>query len=141
MLFRSDNDPYAATAFRDIAIAIDYARQKCAAKRIVLMGLCSGAYYAFQAAVQLSSAAIVESILINPRTYFWTDGMVLGDTGLSRANSLHYYLNTIKDPGKWRRLLSGRSNEGLIGGVKMFAQRMFPATRSASNAKIGRAHV
>ena len=44
------NDPYPATAFRDIDLALQCLRSQFGTERVVLMGLCSGAYAAFQAA-------------------------------------------------------------------------------------------
>ena len=126
-----ENDPYLSTAFRDITITLHYAQQVCGAQRVALLGLCSGAYYAFQSAVQIADPALVESILINPRTYFWRAGMTLGDTNDARMNAMHYYLNAITDPRKWLRLLGGGSDAGVLGGLKLFVQRM----RASSGVK------
>jgi hypothetical protein len=41
------------------------------------MGLCSGAHTAFHAALDLDRSPIVESILINPLTFYYTPGMSL----------------------------------------------------------------
>src|SRR5207248_561102 len=42
-----ENDPYPATAFRDVGLTLKHLRTELGARRVVLMGLCSGAYAAF----------------------------------------------------------------------------------------------
>ena len=39
------------------------------------MGMCSGAYMAFHSAAQLGNPIVVESVLINPLTFYWKEGM------------------------------------------------------------------
>src|SRR5262249_32294049 len=65
-----ENDPYPATAFRDIDLTLRHLRTRLGVRRVVLMGLCSGAYAAFQSAAQLSSPVLVESVLMNPLTFY-----------------------------------------------------------------------
>ena len=72
-----ENDSYTRTMFRDIQITLRHAQTEWGVRRCVLMGLCSGAYAAFQSAAQLTDPALIESILINPLTFFWRDGMSL----------------------------------------------------------------
>ena len=128
-----ENDPYTVTAFRDVDIALKFAQQQCGAERVVLMGLCSGAYAAFQSAAQLANPVLVESVLINPLTYFWKDGMSLDHTQNGRLNAMHYYLNAVLDPKKWLRLLSGNSQLGIIGGVKMLVRRLLALSHVRTN--------
>ena len=42
-----ENDPYPATAFRDIAGTLNHLQSQLGVRKVVLMGLCSGAYAAF----------------------------------------------------------------------------------------------
>ena len=72
-----ENDSYAETVFRDIELALQVLRNRWGSRRFVLMGLCSGAYAAFQSAAQFTDPELVECVLINPLTFFWRDGMSL----------------------------------------------------------------
>lgn len=130
----AENDPYPATAFRDIGLAWRRARERYGAQRLVLAGLCSGAYAAFQYAAQCQDATLVESILINPLTFFWQDGMTLESPSPSRWDPWLHYLNAAMQPAKWKRLLSGSSRLGVTGTLKAFVQRVGFFQRSRSSA-------
>ena len=117
-----ENDPYPATAFRDIELTLRYLRTQLGVERVVLLGLCSGAYAGFQAAAQLSNPMLVESVLINPLTFFWREGMSLEVSPADPLKSFRECLNSAWQPGKWLKLLSGRSQIGLAKGIKMAAE-------------------
>ncbi len=121
-----ENDTYAATAFRDIAIACDYLQSLQSGRPIVLMGLCSGAYAAFQSAAQLPHPALVESILINPLTFFWREGMSIQSSPDEHLHALNYYRNILFDLDNWRKLFSGKTNAGISGALRRFIRRMVP---------------
>jgi pimeloyl-ACP methyl ester carboxylesterase len=72
-----DNHPYPTTMFRDILLALNALQRQYEVSRCVALGLCSGAYAAFQSAAQLDHPLLVESVLINPLTFYWKDGMPL----------------------------------------------------------------
>ncbi len=118
------NNPYPSTAFRDIDLTLRQVQQKFGATRIMLMGLCSGAYAAFQSAVQIPNPALVESILINPLTYFWKDGMTLDDSPTKHLRSFNYYKTVVLDPRKWVKLFSGNSKIGIGGAMTLLARRL-----------------
>ena len=128
---RVENDTYPATAFRDVALACDYLTKLQPQRRIILMGLCSGAYAAFQSAAQLPHPALVESIMLNPLTFFWKEGMTLADAPTQRLQAWHYYRSIVFDPQSWRRLLSGKTNMGFTGALRRFAQVFMPRTDSS----------
>jgi pimeloyl-ACP methyl ester carboxylesterase len=68
----------------------------------IVAGLCSGAHAAFHAARELTDAPVVESILINPLTFYYEPGMSL-DTGPSTSQY-----------SEWQRYMQlARSGEGL----------------------------
>lgn len=123
---RHENDAYAATAFRDVARTCDYLNVLQPDRPIVLMGLCSGAYAAFQSAVQLPHPALIESILLNPLTFFWREGMSLTASPTQRLQTWHYYRSIVFDTDNWRQLFSGRPGMGIARAVQRFFQRMFP---------------
>ena len=123
-----ENFTYPGTAFRDIELAMemlqrDYGMQKC-----VLMGLCSGAYAAFQSAASITNPTLVESVLINPLTFFWKDGMTIDSAPVGELVAQHYYLSSAFEPKKWLKLLRGQTKIGLGGAVKLLVQRLRHAT-------------
>jgi alpha-beta hydrolase superfamily lysophospholipase len=130
---RDENDTYAATAIRDAAIACDYLQRLQPGRPIILMGLCSGAYAAFQSAVQLPHPALIESILLNPLTYFWKDGMSLTASPTQRLQVWYYYWGIIFDKANWRQLLSGGNGMGIKGALQRFYQRLFPANTAKAS--------
>lgn len=119
-----ENDSYSPTAFRDIQLAIDYLRTGHNVSRCVLFGLCSGAYAAFQSAAQLNDPSVVESILVNPLTFFWREGMTIDDDPARHLIRRHYYLSAIRDPGKWFRFLGGRSKTSFTTAARIVAQNV-----------------
>lgn len=120
-----ENDPYPATAFRDIARTLECLETQFGARRVVLMGLCSGAYAAFQAAAQLSSALLTESVLINPVTFHWGPDRPLAwnRSPAVRIQTIQHQLTAVWDSRKWLKLLSGRSTLGILGAVKVLVER------------------
>lgn len=120
---KRENDAYPATAFRDIDIALRYLHDEHGAERVVLMGLCSGAYAAFQSAAQLANPLLVESVLINPLTYFWCDGMQIGETTAMHLKTYQECLQSAWQPRKWLKLVTGQSKLGIRGALKVLLQR------------------
>lgn len=132
----AENDSYAATAFRDIEAALSALRERLGPQKFVLMGLCSGAYAAFQSAVQFTDSDLVESVLINPLTYYWREGMSIDDAPTSDLIREHYYLTSALQPDKWLKLLSGRSHIGIRGALRIAARRLGLAKRSRPQAAV-----
>jgi pimeloyl-ACP methyl ester carboxylesterase len=118
-----ENNPYLATAFHDIEVALRDLEARVRAKRVVLMGLCSGAYFAFQSAVQIANPVLVESVLINPLTFFWKDGMSLEASPDTDIAKFHYYFHAALQPSKWLKLLCGRTKTGIGTALATFVRR------------------
>jgi pimeloyl-ACP methyl ester carboxylesterase len=76
---------------------------------LILVGLCSGAYHGFLGAIELR-ADIREVILINPLTFYWEQGMQLEDAPSASYGEWSWYQQSLRDPDRWKRLLSGRIN-------------------------------
>ncbi|WP_395740778.1 alpha/beta fold hydrolase [Prosthecobacter sp.] len=121
-----ENDAYAATAFRDVAAVCDFLHAREPGRPIVLMGLCSGAYVAFQSAVQLRHPAIIESVLINPLVFFWREGMIINDTNTEQLVAWREYWRSIFKWSQWKMLLTGKTRTGFAGSVKRFASHLLP---------------
>lgn len=118
-----ENDPYPATAFRDIDLTLNHLQSALGVRRVVLLGLCSGAYAAFQSAAQMANPVLVESVLLNPLTFYWKEGMSLEASPARQVKSYHHYMTSVWQPRKWLKFLSGRSKIGLAGAAKMLLGR------------------
>ena len=121
-----ENDAYAATAFRDVSLVCDYLHALRPGHPIVLMGLCSGAYVAFQSAAQLPHRAIIESILINPLVFFWKEGMIINETNTEQLVAWREYWHAIFQWSHWKNLLTGKTRAGFVGSLKRFAGHLLP---------------
>ena len=136
----TENDAYAATAFRDVSLVCDYLHTLRPGHPIVLMGLCSGAYVAFQSAAQLPHSAIIESILINPLVFFWKEGMIINETNTEQLVAWREYGRAIFKWSHWKNLLTGKTRAGFVGSLKRFAGHLIssflkPGKPAAPTAK------
>lgn len=97
--------------------------------RCVVVGLCSGAYHGFKAAVR--GARVARVIAINPLTFFWTEG--LSDDQPLRPHQvladLTRYRSSMISMESWRKLVRGNVDMGRLLRVLMAATRR-RATRS-----------
>jgi pimeloyl-ACP methyl ester carboxylesterase len=113
-----ENEPYPVTAFRDIDLAMKFLQRQFGVRQIVLVGHCAGAYFAFQSAAQHTDPGLAESILINPMTFHWREGMT-GDEEQSRAFlAVQQSMLSVRKPSKWLKLLVGRSKIGVRGAIR-----------------------
>ena len=102
------NVVYSAEAAADIDAAICYLREQLGVADCRMLGLCSGAYHGFKAAV--NGSPLTSAVLINPLTFFWEIGKPL-DEGIKDyevvAQSSGYQKRLFSlDP--WRKLLRGQ---------------------------------
>ena len=75
----TDRDMYRANAVDDVLRAAAFLRENYGARRFAVMGLCSGGYIGFHAA--LTDSSIEQVILLNPQMLLWTDQ----ETSVTRA--------------------------------------------------------
>ena len=87
------------------------------------MGLCSGAYAAFQSAAQFADPSLVESVIINPLTFYWQEGMTMESAECLKFKDYHDNMASARQPGKWLKLLTGRSKLGIGGAIRMLIER------------------
>ncbi len=111
----NENHPYPDHSNVDVNTVLKHATTKLGFKRIVLAGLCSGAHTAFHEG--LENSKVCESILINPLTFYWQEGMSL-DIPLAHATikDAKYYEGAIKNKDKWFKLLKGQVELNYILG-------------------------
>lgn len=104
----SENHPYPITATQDTAAALTYLSSNYGYSTFILMGLCSGAHNSFHAAIDLPEFNTVETILINPLTFKYVEGMTLETT--QHFLDVAYYKKSARSINSWLKLLRGKVN-------------------------------
>jgi pimeloyl-ACP methyl ester carboxylesterase len=102
-----ENHPYTKTATRDTAQAIAALKREQPQTDFMLMGLCSGAYAAFHASIAIPNERIIESVLINPLTFYWKEGMSLAIPSEAHYRQWNDYMVSMRKWDKWLKLLRG----------------------------------
>jgi hypothetical protein len=87
-----------------VAAIIDALETKGLGTRFVLIGLCAGAYSAFNSAA--GDSRVVAALAINPRVLVWHP------TILVRRNA--YLVNKVLEVGSWQRILHGETTLGRV---------------------------
>jgi hypothetical protein len=110
-----ENHPYPGNALTDLRAAIEHMRWEHGASSFVVIGLCSGAHNAFHAGLELAGCGIERIVLINPLTFYWSEGDSIETT--TRLFDAIAYGKSMRDPGRWLKLLRGDVNFGRILAV------------------------
>ncbi|MCU1230570.1 MAG: hypothetical protein JWO97_3454 [Acidobacteria bacterium] len=106
-----ENHPYIASTPDALAAAIAMLHQQRSPTSFVLIGLCSGAYASLHAALQLDRDPIVESILINPLTFYWEEGMSLDrPVATEEFDKWQWYMKSMRSRDRWAKLFRGDVN-------------------------------
>ncbi len=99
---------YSPHAMADVAATLRWLTQRFGPSPVQVMGLCSGAYHAFQAA--LTGLPVKRAIMINPLTFRWREGMSLdagAEGALRDAADMSHRRQALRSGEPWRRLLKG----------------------------------
>ncbi|RYZ10540.1 MAG: hydrolase 1, exosortase A system-associated [Comamonadaceae bacterium] len=113
----------------DIAAAIDaWQREHPSLERVVLWGLCDAASAALLYVHRRRDPRVAGLCLANP----W----VRTATSLARAQVKHYYLERLRQPSFWRKLLSGRVG---LGAVRELLGKLAQGRATAAPAGAGTA--
>lgn len=113
-----ENVTYPDQGVDDVLAVVDGLAATLPARKIVLSGVCSGAYHSFQAAIQAEPASkLAGAILINPLTYYWEKGAsVLSPDDFKTVGQETYYAQSLRDPKRWLKLLSGNVDVTQLAG-------------------------
>lgn len=119
----------------DIAAAIDaWQRERPSLRRVVLWGLCDAASAALLYVHRRGDPRVAGLCLANP----W----VRTATSLARAQVKHYYLDRLRQPAFWRKLLSGRVGLGaareLLGKLAQSRAPVLPVLPDGPKGPKGR---
>lgn len=115
----AENNPYPPTA----SAAIASVTRELDGESFVPMGLCSGAHAAFHAALEVDGAPIVESVVINPLTFYYKPGMSLDQPPVSYyLDQWQWYMRSIRSRDRWLKLLRGEVQLGRV--LRTASQRL-----------------
>jgi pimeloyl-ACP methyl ester carboxylesterase len=89
---------YQEQLVEQVEIVMDSLRSRLGVRRFAAIGLCSGAFWAFHAAIR--NPDIRAAILLNPRLFFW-------DPEVDRRRILRRTAGLLVDSTDWRRLARG----------------------------------
>jgi alpha-beta hydrolase superfamily lysophospholipase len=104
----------------DVQLAMDaLAERGC--KHFIVIGLCSGAYVAFQAV--LADPRVVGQVLMNPRRLVGKEDATLQTAMSQNFKSTQFYTKQLFDPSTYRRLLQGDIDvRGIAGRMRVLAE-------------------
>ncbi|MCP5179529.1 MAG: alpha/beta fold hydrolase [Pseudomonadales bacterium] len=110
-----ENHPYPSSARDDVDLVLRWATES-GYTRIVIGGLCSGGYAAFDyMRSHPSGGNAPEIMLINPLTFQWRDGMSLDiPAEYAVIRQKRAYQSAVKDPRRWLRFFKGDMDYGLM---------------------------
>lgn len=114
-----ENVVYSEHAITDVGVAVAWARAQDV-EDVVVVGLCSGAYHAYKAAV--AGQAIDRIVLINPLTFDYTPGMSLDSAAFHVTAQTQLYKASLRKASSWKKLLSGEVRIGPI--VRVLLRRV-----------------
>jgi pimeloyl-ACP methyl ester carboxylesterase len=108
-----ENDVYATRFMAECRSGIDFAEAQ-GATRIILMGLCSGAYIAYHTAI--ADPRVSGIVMINPLTFHWTEGDSLEIRIRNSFKSNEQYRRKLFRLDTWLRMARGDVSVTAIAG-------------------------
>ena len=95
--------PYSDHNRKDVAAALD-ALERAGHDKPLVIGICSGAYTAFHAAV--ADSRVQGLILVNLQKFVWKQGAAFGVEYRRQRRPLGFYLRAARQRGAWRRFFT-----------------------------------
>lgn len=110
-----ENAPYQRGATRNVTTMMTTLDAQHPISSFIIAGICSGAHTAFHSAREIEHPKLSRILLINPLTFYWREGMSLKiPSALEVYKDQAHYQQSIRDLGKWKRLLTGKAEFGYI---------------------------
>jgi pimeloyl-ACP methyl ester carboxylesterase len=110
-----ENRLYSKDSIGDVKAALGTLSRVRGVDRVVLAGVCSGAYLAFHAA--LEDPRVAGQILVNTQTFTWKEGDSLELLVQKGYKSTRYYKRAILDRQVWAHALRGEVDVRGVAGV------------------------
>ncbi len=125
-----ENRIYTRDSIADVKAAMTLLGQMRGSDRFVLIGLCSGAYLAYHAAIV--DERVVGQVLLSPFAFEWKEGDPVSPTTRQPFRSSRYYARALLDRRVWRRALRGQLEipaiaRGISESLKTKAATVMPA--------------
>jgi alpha-beta hydrolase superfamily lysophospholipase len=128
-----ENVVYSKHALEDVRAAVEYLQREEGVKEVHAVGLCSGAYNAFKAAV--ANLPLAGAILVNPLTFFWKEGMSLEFAEHRIADDIQRYRTNAFRLEAWLKLLRGNVDLVQLSHVLLRRIRAFAVAPLRSVAR------
>lgn len=125
----AENEVYASRFMAEARSSIDFAHAQ-GATRVVLMGLCSGAYVAYHTAI--ADPRVSGVVMINPLTFHWTEGDSLEVRLRNSFKSSENYRRRLFQVETWMRIARGDVGVAAITG-ELARRTQRRATREAKS--------
>ncbi len=122
------------TGNTDVILGVDFLKERFDAP-IVVLGMCSGAYHAFQAA--LTDTRINGLVLVNLQKFVWEGDESLTVVQRTTLRTTGFYLRNLVNPGTWRRMIRGQINvSGITRALASRAVRQLAAAADPAIAAV-----
>ena len=133
-----ENTLFSKGSVRDVEAAVTFLTLVRDVQRVVVVGLCSGAYLGFHAAS--TDPRVAGQILINPLTFEWKEGDSLEPSTRRDYKSTRYYLRALLNPKVWAQALRGGVDVRGVAGVlrERFVERACAALEEVTARWRGR---
>ena len=134
-----DNHLFARHSVFEVHAGIAYLKT-LGVERVVLVGMCSGAYLSFRGAV--AEPAVSSIVMINTQAFVWREGDSLEAKRRKGIRSLRFYRSRLLDRGTWSRVLRGQVNtKVIVFGVadlvrKRVAKRLTSVVRAGASVPL-----
>lgn len=126
--------PYTKQGNADVSTGIDFLVARFRGP-IVVLGMCSGAYHAFQAAA--TDQRIDGLILVNLQKFVWREGESLTVVQRTTFRTTGFYLRNLASTAMWRRLFQGQINvSGITSALAIRAARQLAAAADPAIAAV-----
>jgi len=126
-----ENRLYSEEQVADVKSAMTCLENLRGTRRFVLVGLCSGAYLAFRAAVE--DSRVCGQVLLSPHAFEWKEGDSVEPVTREKAAKVYgsnrYYVRALLDRSVWRRALKGRVDLRGIAAIVL--------KRASGKARVG----
>ncbi len=116
---QDENVVYSTTAVGDFGLALAFLGARRGITTTRALGLCSGAYHVFKAAV--AGLAVERVVIINPLVFFWKPGMSLAYPAYQVAEAAAHYRRSLLRLATWKKLFSGKVD--VAGFAHIMARR------------------
>ena len=113
---------YTEHATDDVRAAIAFLRRQPGVTEVHALGLCSGGYNAFKAAV--AGVPLDGVTLINPLTFFYKPGMPLSDRPHEVTGEANRYARRAFSLAAWKKLLRGEAHPRALARVMVKRVRL-----------------